>query len=101
MAIFLTYMALVVRTSLPVMNSILLMLIALVCVGTGFYAKEKRVRIYGLVLSLLVCGKIVLYDYRGAATLQKMILFLTVGIIALIIAGIYIVLEKKNSKAES
>lgn len=101
MAIFLTYMALVVRTSLPVMNSILLMLIALVCVGTGFYTKEKRVRIYGLVLSLLVCGKIVLYDYRGAATLQKMILFLTVGIIALIIAGIYIVLEKKNSKAES
>ena len=101
MAIFLTYMALVVRTSLPVMNSILLMLIALVCVGTGFYAKEKGVRIYGLVLSLLVCGKIVLYDYRGAATLQKMILFLTVGIIALIIAGIYIVLEKKNSKAES
>ena len=98
LAAFLTYMAFIVRTSFPVINSILLMLIALVCVGIGFYAKEKSVRIYGLVLSLLVCGKIVLYDYRGTATLQKTVLFLVVGVIALIIAGIYIILEKKNSR---
>ncbi len=97
LAIFLTYMALVVRTGLPIINSILLMLIALVCVEMGFAVKKKSIRIYGLVLSLIICGKIVLYDYWGAATLQKTILFFVVGIIALTIAGIYIILEKKNN----
>jgi len=97
LAIFLTYMALVVRTGLPIVNSILLMLIALVCVGMGFAVKKKSIRIYGLVLSLIVCGKIVLYDYWGAATLQKTILFFAVGVIALVISGIYIILEKKNN----
>lgn len=97
-AFFLTYMALVVRTHLPVVNSILLMLIALVCVGIGFFVKEKAIRIYGLVLSLLVCGKIVLYDYSAVPMLQKTVLFFSVGVIALIIAGIYIILEKKNSR---
>lgn len=98
LAIFVTYMALIVKTNLPVVNSILLMLIALVCVGIGFAVKEKAIRIYGLVLSLTVCGKIVLYDYVGAQTLQKTILFFVVGVIALIISGIYIILEKKNNQ---
>lgn len=101
MAGFLTYMALIVQTTLPIINSILLMIIALVCVGTGFSTKDKSVRIYGLVLSLIVCGKIVLYDYVGVSILQKTVLFFAVGVIALIIAGIYIVLEKKNAKEES
>ena len=39
------YMALVVKTDLPIINSILLMLIALICVGMGFYGKEKGIRI--------------------------------------------------------
>lgn len=101
MAGFLTYMALVMQTTLPIINSILLMVIALVCVGTGFVTKDKVVRIYGLVLSLLVCGKIVLYDYVGVSMLQKTVLFFTVGVIALIIAGIYIILEKRNVKEEA
>jgi len=99
MALFLTYMAIIIRTNLPVINSILLMVIALVCVGVGFVVKEKAVRIYGLVLSLLVCVKIVLYDYIGVSTLQRTVLFFAVGVIALIIAGIYIILEKKNTKS--
>lgn len=97
MALFLTYIAFIIKTSLPVMNSILLMLIALICVGIGFAVNKKSVRIYGLVLSLLICGKIVLYDYWGAPTLQKTVLFFVVGVLALMIAGIYIVLEKKNN----
>jgi len=47
------------------------------------------------VLSLCTCGKIALYDYWGAPILQKTILFFVVGVIALVIAGIYIILEKK------
>lgn len=93
--IFLTYMALIVKTNIPVINSILIMLIALVSVTAGFVKKDKPVRIYGLVLSLCTCGKIALYDYWGAPILQKTILFFVVGVIALVIAGIYIILEKK------
>jgi membrane protein len=95
LVIFLTYMALIVKTNIPVINSILIMLIALVSVTAGFVKKDKPVRIYGLVLSLCTCGKIALYDYWGAPILQKTILFFVVGVIALVIAGIYIILEKK------
>lgn len=96
LAIFLTYMAFVFKTSLPVINSVLLMAVALISVGIGFATAKKSVRIYGLVLSLFVCGKIVLYDFFKAATMQKTILFFVVGVIALAISTIYIVLEKKN-----
>lgn len=98
--IFLTYMALIVKTNVPVINSVLIMLIALVSVTLGFLKKDKPVRIYGLVLSLGTCGKIALYDYWGAPVLQKMILFFIVGVIALMIAGIYIILEKKTGNNE-
>ena len=100
LAVFLTYMALIVRTSYPIINSILLMLIALVCVGMGFYMKKKATRIYGLTLSLLVCGKLVLYDFMGANLLQKTILFFSVGVIALMIAAIYMILERNQEKKE-
>ena len=89
-------MAFIVKTQLPVINSILMMLVALISVAAGFVEKKKNIRIYGLVLSILVCGKIVLYDFMSVPTLQKMLLFFAVGVIALLIAGIYIVLEKKN-----
>lgn len=95
-AVFLTYMAFIVKTEFPVINSILMMLVALVSVAAGFAEEKKNIRIYGLVLSILVCGKMVLYDFVGAPTLQKMLLFFAVGVIALLISGIYIVLEKKR-----
>lgn len=95
-AIFVTYMALIVRVDYPVINSILLMLTALGSVAAGFIEKKRNIRVYGLVLSLLVCGKMILYDFVGVTTVQKPLLFFVVGVIALIIAGIYIVLEKKN-----
>ena len=90
--------ALHVLIPLPVPASVyglVIMLIALVSVTAGFVKKDKPVRIYGLVLSLCTCGKIALYDYWGAPILQKTILFFVVGVIALVIAGIYIILEKK------
>lgn len=92
---YLTYMALVLPTSETIVVSILLMVIALICVGVGFTRRHKPVRIYGLVLSLVVCGKLVLYDFLEVSILQKTILFFVVGVMALIIAGIYIILEKR------
>lgn len=101
LAVFLTYMALVVRINQPFVNSILLMLVALISVGLGFAQHKKIVRIYGLILSLFVCGKVVLYDFMDAPSLQKTLLFFVVGVIALIIAGIYIFLEKKAQDESS
>jgi hypothetical protein len=98
LAVFLTYMGLIVRTSYSIVNSILLMMIALLCVGMGFAIRQMSVRIYGLVLSLTVCAKIVLYDFMGANMLQKTILFFVVGVLALVIAAIYMVLERLQMK---
>lgn len=98
LAIFLTYMGLVVRTGYPIVNSILLMTVALGCVGAGFAIRKKAVRIYGLVLSLVVCAKLVLYDFMGVNPLQRTILFFAVGVLALMIAGIYMVLERNREK---
>ncbi len=96
LAIFLTYMALIARFgSTPLFKSMLLMLVAFLCVGLGFLKSQKPVRIYGLALSLAVCGKMVLYDFLGVPTLQKTFLFFAVGVTALAISAIYIVLDKK------
>ena len=97
---FLTYMGLIVRIGSPIINSILLMLIALACVGAGFVINKKSVRIYGLVLSLAVCVKIVLYDFMEAEILQRTILFFAVGVLALIISAIYMILERNQEKKD-
>lgn len=97
LATFLTYMGFIFKSSEPILNSIILMVVALVCVGVGFANRQKFLRIYGIVMALLICIKMVLYDFMDAATIQKIILFFVVGVIALIIAGIYIILEKKSS----
>ena len=96
--LFLDYLVLTMYLNPPVLASILLMVIALAGVGCGFWMNQKSARICGLLFSLLVCGKIVLYDFRGGTTIQRILLFLVTGTIALIIGGIYIILEKKMSK---
>ncbi|MCM1536639.1 MAG: hypothetical protein NC126_12025 [Clostridium sp.] len=79
LAIFLSYMSFVFRTGEPIVGSILLMVVALICVGIGFAKNQKNIRIYGLALSLLVCVKIGVYDFVEAPILQKTILFFIVG----------------------
>lgn len=95
-AVFFTYMALIVRLKMPVINSALLIAAAIVCIGIGFAEKKKGIRSYGLALFLAACGKIAFYDFQSVAILQKTILFFAVGSIALVAAGVYIVLEKKT-----
>lgn len=93
--LFLAYLVLTVRLDLAVMSSILLIVIALAGVGGGFRLKQKSARICGLLFSLLACGKIVLYDFRGDSTSQRVILSLVAGAIALVTGVVYIVLKKK------
>lgn len=84
----------------PVIASILLMIVALLCVGGGFKLHDKAERICGLVLALFVCIKLVVYDFREVDIFYKMIVFLVVGAIALLISFIYIQLEKTMERQE-
>lgn len=93
--LFSCYMVLIWELPIPIAKSAILMFIAIGAVIAGFAIKEKKLRITGLVLTLTVCGKMVLYDFAAAATFEKMLVFLIVGLIALAISGIYVALEKK------
>lgn len=91
---FLVYFSLTGHFESPVIVSILLMVISLGCVGIGFKLHDKVERVCGLVMAFIVCIKLVIYDFREVETINRMMVFLVVGIIALIISYIYIQLEK-------
>ena len=80
-------------------RSIILMIIAVVSVVIGFVLKEKAIRVYGLVLSIIICGKIALIDFASIGdVLYKTIMYIFVGILALSIGCIYMVLEVRENK---
>ncbi len=91
---FLVYFSLTGHYESPVIVSILLMMISLGCVGVGFKLHDKTERVCGLVMALIVCVKLVIYDFKEVETIFRMIVFLVVGIIALVISYVYIQLEK-------
>lgn len=97
---YLIFMILTANFKTPVIVSILLMIVAIGCVGIGFRLKDKVYRICGLVMAICVCIKLIVYDFRELETLPKAILFLVVGIIALGISFLYIYLEKKENREE-
>lgn len=97
---FLIYMILTSHFKTPVIVSILLMIVAIGSVGIGFKLRDKEYRICGLVMAVFVCIKLILYDFRGLESIFKVILFFTVGVIALAISFLYIYLEKKEDKKE-
>lgn len=94
-SLFLTYMAFFLKTDMRFMVSISLVIVAIGSVCAGFIIGQKSERLYGIVLVLIVCLKVILWDFVGIQTLQKVILLFVVGIIVLTISGIYIMLEKK------
>lgn len=93
--LFLCYMVLIWDIPVPVLKSLLFMVIAIGTVAAGFALRQKKLRVTGLILTLAACAKVVLYDFEGAKTAEKIILFLIAGLIALAISGIYLALEKK------
>lgn len=99
LGIFLTYMSLVFRTS-DMITSILLLLVALLSVILGFVLKQKRVRLYGLGLAIFVSIKITLFDFRTTEPIQKVTIFLIVGVAILLISYLYMRLEKRISREE-
>ena len=97
---FLIYMILVSHFKMPVIVSGLLMAVAIGCVGIGFWLKDKSYRICGLILAIFVCFYLIIFDFRESDSLMKALLFLLVGVIALLISFIYIYLEKKEDTLE-
>lgn len=73
--------------------SIFLMIIAFINVWAGFKFKAIEVRRYGLILSLIVCAKLLIIDFYSFEFLMKSVLFLVVGVIALSISYVYSKLE--------
>ncbi|MBP5553731.1 MAG: hypothetical protein J6X94_02560 [Lachnospiraceae bacterium] len=98
--IYLTWAMLLAPVTKNFLLSILLMAIAVVSVIIGFALKRKGIRIYGLVLSIVVCAKIAFIDFVTLDdALSKTIMYILVGAFALLIGTIYMVLESRESKA--
>ena len=96
---FLTYMVIVTRFETRITSSILLMVVGLFGIIVGFVQRDRKLRIYGLVLCMLMCFKIALFDFQ-VESLQRIILFMATGVVALVISGIYALMEKKYKKVE-
>ncbi len=80
--------------------SIILMAIAVVSVVLGFILREKTIRVYGLILSILICGKIALMDFVSIGDIRsKTIMYILVGAFALAIGCIYLILESRENKS--
>lgn len=95
---FLVYMIFASQFETPVIESTLLMMVSIGCVAAGFLLKDKSYRICGLIMAILVCIKLVVYDFGELEALSKAILFFAVGVIALGISFIYIYLEKREER---
>lgn len=95
LVLFWSYLVLQTEFEIQLVSSVLLMVIAIVSVIMGFVLSVKEVRVFGLVSSLLVCLKVLFYDFSETPIQERMLLFLLVGVIILSISFIYILLEKK------
>ena len=74
------------------------MVLAILAIVAGFVRCQMPLRIFGLCLSLFACAKVVLYDFWDLELLEKSLLFLGVGLIAIAIALVYAVLEHQQKK---
>lgn len=82
----------------PAITSAFLMLAALLGIGTGCWKKDSRYRIFGMVLALFACAKLLAFDLFQLEALTKVIIFFIVGIAALVISFLYLHLEKGEKK---
>lgn len=73
---------------------------AIGCIIFGFAYKYKPVRLYGLVLSIVSIGKIVLFDLDYNSNIIRAITIFVCGIIAFAICLVYNVLDKRLGPSE-
>lgn len=97
LAVFLTYIAAFMDIG-DLWVSVSLMAVAFLMIAVGCIANRFEIRIYGLILSLLVCVKVAFYDFDSKDEFSKMVVFFLVGIIAITISFVYLILEKHEQK---
>lgn len=79
-----------------IITNVLLMILSFICIWGGFKLKVKKLRQYGLIISLLTCAKVVFIDSYISNFAMKTIVFLLIGCIALVISFVYSKIEKKS-----
>jgi len=80
--------------------SLVCMLTALACIVAGFIGKAKRLRLYGLVLTILCVLKLTMFDVAGQDSYLRVICFIGGGIICFAISAIYNYSVKKMNAAQ-
>ena len=97
---YLTFAFIISPLNKAFLLSIILMAVAVASVVFGFILKEKAIRVYGLVLSIIVCAKIAFIDFVTLGDVKsKTVMYIMVGAFALLIGTIYMVLESRETKA--
>lgn len=69
--------------------SVLWGIYALFLVGAGIYFKKKHLRIGAIVLFAITLAKLFLYDISQLGTIAKTVVFVSVGILMLIVSFLY------------
>ncbi len=95
LAVFLTYLIFTSGLLKPVLVSVFLLLLAFACVEWGFWSRGKNLRIYGLLLSLVVCGKMLFFDFVECGMGLRAALLLVLGMVTLGIALNYMLWGKR------
>lgn len=85
------------KISINILSDVLIMIIACVDLYIGIKIKEKNSRILGVIIGIGVCIKVLLVDSVGMGYLAKTILFIAIGILAIILAFIYSQFFKKKN----
>lgn len=75
--------------------SVVLILLALLCILTGFLWRVKSLRVYGLVLTMISVVKLVLIDIQYENTMRSVGALLVCGVLCFGINFLYNVLSKK------
>lgn len=79
-----------------IFTNVLLMVLSFICIWIGFKLRIKKLRKYGLIISLLTCTKVMFIDSYSSNFIMKTIVFLLMGCIALLISYIYSKIEKRQ-----
>src|SRR5690606_11323963 len=73
---------------------------ALVCIYLGIFKRRKYLRIGAIVLFAITLLKLLFYDISGMNTLSKIIVFISLGVLLLIISFLYNKFKDRISEDE-
>lgn len=74
--------------------------LAIASIGVGFMLKQKPLRLYGLVLSMISVVKLVMIDIYYDNTLGRALSFFVSGLLCFVISMIYSSIDKKMNNSQ-